>query len=143
MAKIRQSFTREQIEYKLNEKNDTLVEVSERTNLQELINSHYDETLYYNLERYFSENVAVLPPSDESIIDDIELEGTKADRMLTALERVQTLRSKYAIPDYYSDLEVLRFLREKAAAINNPTSEEGGEPDETKTEQTSESQELS
>lgn len=63
--------------------------------------------------------------------------------MLTALERVQTLRSKYSIPDYYSDLEVLRFLREKAAAINNPTTDEGGESDEKTTEQDSESQELS
>lgn len=141
MSKIRQSFTREQVEYKLNEKTDTLVELDERTNLQELINSHYDETLYYNLERYFFDNVSILPPADDFIEDDIDIEGTKADRMLNALERVQSLRSKYSIPDYYSDLEVLRFLREKAAACTNPTTDEGGESDEkteTKTEQESE-----
>lgn len=137
MAKIRQSFTREQIEYKLNEKTDTLVELPERTDLQELINSHYDETLYYNLERYFSENINVLP-ADDTIADDIELEGSKADRMLSALERVQNLRSRYSIPDYYSDIEVLRYLRQKAAETTIPT--EGGETDgETQTQTQQES----
>lgn len=138
MAKKRQSFTREQIEYKLNERTDRLEELPERTNLQELINSHYDETLYYNLERYFADNVSVLPPGDDSIVDDIELEGSKADRMLNALERVQMLRSKYAIPDYYSDIEVLRFLRQKAAEAKM----EGGNDDaqtQTQTEPESES----
>lgn len=137
MAKIRQSFTREQIEYKLNEKTDTLVELPERTNLQELINSHYDETLYYNLERYFAENVNVIP-ADDTIADDIELAGSKADKMLSALERVQNLRSKYAIPDYYSDIEVLRYLRQKAAEANiADTTTEGGETDgETQQTQT-------
>lgn len=140
MSKVRQSFTREQIEYKLNEKTDTLLELPERTNLQELINSHYDETLYYNLERYFAENVPVIP-ADESIHDEVELEGSKADRMLHALERVQTLRNKYAIPDYYSDVEVLRYLRHKAAettpATTTDTTTEGGETDgETQQTQT-------
>lgn len=137
MAKIRQSFTREQIEYKLNERTDTLEELPERTNLQELINSHYDETLYYNLERYFTDNVDVIP-ADDSIAEEIELEGSKADRMLSALERVQNLRSKYSIPDYYSDIEVLRFLRQKAAE----TKLEGGQDDaqtQTQTEPESES----
>lgn len=137
MAKIRQSFTREQIEYKLNERTDTLEELPERTNLQELINSHYDETLYYNLERYFAENVSVLSPEDDSIAEEIELEGSKADKMLNALERVQNLRSKYSIPDYYSDIEVLRFLRQKAAEIKT----EGGQDDaQTQTQTESESQ---
>lgn len=137
MSKIRQSFTCEQIEYKLNEKTDTLVELPERTNLQELINSHYDETLYYNLERYFSDNINVLP-ADDTIADDIELEGSKADRMLSALERVQNLRAKYSIPDYYSDIEVLRYLRRKAAEVTTPT--EGGETDgETQTQTQQES----
>lgn len=140
MSKVRQSFTREKIEYKLNERTDTLEELPERTNLQELINSHYDETLYYNLERYFADNVNVLP-ADDTIADEIELEGSKADRMLNALERVQNLRSKYAIPDYYSDIEVLRYLRQKAAenapAITTDTTTEGGETDgETQQTQT-------
>lgn len=139
MAKIRQSFTREQIEYKLNERTDTLEELPERTNLQELINSHYDETLYYNLERYFSENVSVLSPEDDSIAEEIELEGSKADKMLNALERVQNLRSKYSIPDYYSDIEVLRFLRQKAAEIKV----EGGDSDgETQSQAQQESEQT-
>lgn len=139
MAKIRQSFTREQIEYKLNERTDTLEELPERTNLQELINSHYDETLYYNLERYFAENVSVLSPEDDSIAEEIELEGSKADKMLSALERVQNLRSKYSIPDYYSDIEVLRFLRQKAAEIKV---EGGGIDGETQTQTQSEGEQT-
>lgn len=137
MPKIRQSFTREQIEYKLNERTDTLEELPERTNLQELINSHYDETLYYNLERYFAENVSVLSPEDDSIAEEIELEGSKADKMLNALERVQNLRSKYSIPDYYTDIEVLRFLRQKAAEIKVEGGDSDGET-QTQTEQESE-----
>lgn len=137
MPKIRQSFTREQIEYKLNERTDTLEELPERTNLQELINSHYDETLYYNLERYFAENVSILSPEDDSIAEEIELEGSKADKMLNALERVQNLRSKYSIPDYYSDIEVLRFLRRKAAEIKIEGGDSDGET-QTQTQQESE-----
>lgn len=136
MSKIRQSFTREHVEYKLNEKTNTLVELPERTNMQELINSHYDETLYYNLERYFSDNVNVLPcDSDDEVLDeDINLTGCKADRMLNALERVQDLRHKYSIPDVYTDIEVLKYLRAKAAEAVTPT--EGGDNDGTQTQTT-------
>lgn len=140
MTKKRQSFTRQQVEYKLNERTDTLIELPDRTDMQELINSHHDETLYYNLERYFVDSVSVLPPVDDSIEEDVDIGGSKADKMLHALERVQTLRLKYSIPDYYSDIEVLQYLRAKAAeSVSNDTttdSNEGGENNETNETQT-------
>lgn len=135
MAKNKQKFTRQQVEYKLNEKTDTLVELEERTDLQALINSHHDETLFYNLERYFSEHVTVtVDTSDEFIDEDIDLGGTKADKMLNALERVNALRVKYEIPDAYTDREVLQYLRNKASAESNVDSSEGGEVNETQTQ---------
>lgn len=137
MSKFKQFFSRTRKQYKLDEKHDRLKFLDEEIDMQAEMNSHYDETLFYNLERYFDTSKVTVVDGVDEVGEVIEITGTKADRMLTALEKVVQLRSKYDIPDTLDDMEVLRYLRNKAfgsvpAEPTEPT--EGGDTNETQTD---------
>lgn len=137
MSKFKQFFPRSRKQYKLDEKHDRLKLLDEEIDMQAEMNSHYDETLFYNLERYFETSKVTVVDGVDEVDEVLEITGTKADRMLTALEKVVQLRSKYNIPDTLDDMEVLRYLRNKAFGALQPsesTPTEGGDPNETQTE---------
>lgn len=136
MSKFKQYFPLTRKQYKLDEKHNRLKLLEEEIDMQAEMNSHYDETLFYNLERYFEASKVTVVDGVDEVDEVIEISGTKADRMLTALEKVMQLRSKYQIPDTLDDMEVLRYLRSKAfGSISTETKEpiEGGDPNETQT----------
>lgn len=143
MSKIRQHFTRKQALYKLDERLDVLKEIDEPDDLQAKMNSHYDETLYYNLERFYeARSVELLDGIDSDDYGGLtDLTGCQADKVLRALDRVDTLRGQYNIPDTITNVELLAYLRKKAQAGNIPKTE-GGESIETQTQTESQSEQT-
>lgn len=140
MAKYRQSFTRTQTLYKLDEKLDILVEQTPPEDLQEAMNSRYDETLFYNLERFYeASSVDILDGIDsDDYVGLSELTGSNADKLMRALLKVEELRNRYDIPETFSNAEILEYVRAKAK--NNASQSEGGEVNETQTETQSQSE---
>lgn len=134
MAKKRQSFTRKQTRYKLDEKLDVLIEQDPPDDLQEAMNSQYEETLFYNLERFYeASSVEILDGIDSDDLDGLtDLTGSNADKLLRALLKVEDLRERYDIPVTFTNAEILKYIRDKANI--NAVEQEGGEPDETQTE---------
>lgn len=145
MAKFRQSFTRTQMLYKLDDKRDILVEQDTPEDLQKAMNSRYDETLFYNLERFYeASSVEILDGIDSDDYGGLsDLTGSNADKLLRALLKVEELRNRYEIPVTFTNTEILDYIR--ARAKNNVTQSKGGEANEpqTKNESQSETQQRS
>lgn len=136
LSKFAQIFSRTRPKWKLNIRYDRLEKTDEVVDIQEEINSSYDELLFTRLEEYFDSSVTVEPVTDETVFDD-ELsdcfggfEGVKADKVLSAFQRVEDMRSRYNIPDDISDTDVIAFVRRSAERLKN----EGGEANETQTQ---------
>ena len=150
MSKKIQIFKRTEPVYKLDSKTNRLIKTDEVIDLQDARNSAYDDTFIAHLERYFAQNpfdydtviksFDAYIPGDDDIPDfvlDMELDSG-IDKALKAFDKVSKLRSDYDIPNYVSDLDVLRYIQSRAEEIKK-----GGVKHEEKTsEPESESQEL-
>lgn len=150
MSKKIQIFKKTEPVYKLDSKTNRLIKTDEVIDLQEARNSAYDDTFIAHLERYFAQNPydydtviksfdAYIPGEDDipDFVLDMELD-TGIDKALKAFDKVSKLRSDYDIPNYVSDLDVLRYIQSRADEIKK-----GGAKGEEKTTQSeSQSQEL-
>lgn len=142
MSKKIQMFQKTEPVYKLDSKTNRLVKTDEVVDLQELRNSAYDDTFIAHLERYFAQNPydydtviksfdAYIPGDDDvpDFVLDMELDSG-IDKALKAFDKVSKLRSDYDIPNYVSDLDVLRYIQSRADEIKK-----GGAKGEEKTSQ--------
>lgn len=139
MSKFAQSFSRYRPVFKLDEKTNVLKLTDEKVDVQEEINSYYDDSLYRRLEAYFESGARHVQVGEE-IADDYDGYGNDADEVLDIMESVSGLRQRYNLSeDLYSISDVLNFVRGKAQSSQlaqpaQPNELEGGDDDETSSE---------
>lgn len=151
MSKKIQIFQNTEPVYKLDSKTNRLVKTDEVIDLQEARNSAYDDTFIAHLERYFAQNPfdydtvvksfdAFIPGEDDmpDFILDMELDSD-LDKALKAFDKVSKFRSDYDIPNYVTDIDVLRYIQSRADELKKG----GAKGEEKKTQPQSEPQELS
>lgn len=138
MSKFAQTFSRFRPVFKLDEKTNVLELTDEKIDIQDEINSYYDESLYRRLEAYFESTAGRVHVGDE-IADDYDGYGNDADEVLQIMDSVSDLRQRYNLPEeLYTINDVLAFVRAKvqpAQPIDSTTG--GGEQNETNPEQES------
>lgn len=99
-------FTLEVPEYRLDKKSNTLVELPEKKNLQDVLNSNRDVELTTSIER-------LMPDSVESDNGVMEAYGYNADRLEMLVEyseALNELKRKYAYDDEITIAEIVKDL---------------------------------
>lgn len=145
-TRLGQSFSRTRPVYRFSEKLNRVVKTDEVIDIQEEVNSQYDETFYANLERYYESHPSL--PVGSEVAEDFGLRTIAADKALEAFELLRSIRARHNIPDTVTDAEIKSYLTEKLDdynAVDDPapherdsvsvdvdeTNLEGGVSDET------------
>lgn len=116
LSKFAQTFSRVRPVWKLNVKTNRLEKTEETIDIQDEINSHYDEMLFSRLEQYFEtygDTVIDISDDIDERLDDSFNSGSNSDKVLSALQKVEDFRERYQIPDYYTNSEVLNAVRKR------------------------------
>lgn len=132
VSKYAQSFTNMEQRFILSKDNNVILD-KEETNLQEEMNSHKDECLSSFLDKYLDFSSDTLPFTVDQMADgefDMlnQLVGSKADKVLSAYDKLMDIRERYNVPDKYSNEELVAYLREMAS--HNKVEEKGVEVNE-------------
>lgn len=138
MSKFAQTFSRYRPVFKLDEKSNVLQLTDEKIDIQDEVNSYYDESLYHRLEAYFESGATRVQIGDD-VVDDYDGYGNDADEVLQIMDSVADLRQRYNLSEeLYTISDVLAFVRAKAQPAQPAQPSEGGEQNAQNSEQKSE-----
>lgn len=117
VSKFVQTFSNLEQRYMLS-KSGKVVEKPDLDDCQAEIQSHQDDCLSAFLDKYLYENQSIIrsqsicdfeAPADYEFLK--ELCGScKADRFLGAYQGLQNLRTKYSIPEHFTDVEIVDYI---------------------------------
>lgn len=110
--RFQQVFSRTEKPYVLDVVSEVPV-LGEEVDLQELRNSCYDDTFFSRLEAIFGGLYPTVNVSDEVSNGELELTGSRLDKIQRSVDDLSVLRKRYGVSDDLSIHDAIAVLKSK------------------------------